>query len=98
MYADPAGNVLSPAVEISWTDVLSVATTVDKCCVEGKHSGGVWIISGILLSLHPKAHNSLINGARLIAILFGDLTFHKISSGVQCFQSTSTRQAHRLKA
>ena len=32
---------------MDWGTVKSAATTVDRVCIEGRHSGGVWIVKGI---------------------------------------------------
>lgn len=47
MHADAAGRVRSPSINMDWRTVQSATTGVDKYCVEGRHSGGVWIVSGM---------------------------------------------------
>jgi len=46
MYADAYGKVERPILTIDWGTIQTAASTVKGQCVDGLHSGGVWIISG----------------------------------------------------
>lgn len=52
MYANANGQVKSPSISLDWKTVHQSALTVDFYCVRGKHSGGVWIINGMINYSH----------------------------------------------
>lgn len=47
MYANAAGQVSTPSLNMDWKTIHTSASVVGTYCVSGQHSGGVWIISGI---------------------------------------------------
>lgn len=59
-YADAFGNVKNPIINMDWRTIRSATLTLEGCCVDGQHSGGVWVVNGTYVVSLPSLQVPLL--------------------------------------